>query len=278
MRSGFVVVVALVAALGAAGAAAGDGGPATGAVQGWDGLARGTERYVAVPARGWTSVQAINRRGGRVTRFMAVKGSWGIPLVAFDGAGDALLRDGRTLLLAQPTSGRYLRKRSSFVLVDVKRMRILRRIVVRGQMAFDAMSPDRRYLYLTEYVSARNFLQYRVRAYDLTTSRLLAKVVSDRRSWETTMEGQPISRANRDGWAFTLYGGSGGRPFIHALDTRHVQAVCLDLPWKQDPRLIYTYRLRWDGGGHLLVRGPRGRALVTIDRRELRVLSSVRNP
>lgn len=264
--------------LGAAGSAEGDGGPAQGAVQGWDGLARGGVRYVAVPTPGWTSLEVIARRGGRVIKFMNLKGSWGIPLVAYDGGGDALLRDDRTLVIGEATAGPVLRKHSSFLFVDTLKLRILRRVHLNGHFAFDAVSPDRRYLYLTEYVSQQNLAEYRVRAFDLRSAKLLPKIVSDRTSWETTMVGMPISRVNREGWAYTLYGGAGGRPFIHALDTRHVEAVCIDLPWKSDPRYIYDYRLRWDKAGHLVVRGRNGRALVTVDRKDLRVLTSVRNP
>jgi len=50
------------------------------------------------------------------------------------------------------------------------------------------------------------------------------------------------------------------------------------MPWKYQPGKIWNYRLRTDGDGHLVVRGPRGRALVTVDRQSFRVLSSVRNP
>ena len=274
----FAVALALAGSLVVAAPAAGDGGPAQGAVQGWDGIARGAVRYVAVPTPGWTSLEVITRRGGRVLRFMNVKGSWGLPLVAFDGGSDALLHDGRTLVLAEVGTGPVLRKRSTFVFVDTWRMRELARIHLRGHFAFDAASPDGRYLYLTEYVSQQNLAQYRVRAFDLRSGRLLPKIVSDRSSWETTMVGMPISRVNREGWAFTLYGGAGGRPFIHALDTRHVAAVCIDLPWKRDPRLLYNFRLRWDRSGHLVVRGVHGRPLVTIDRGDLRVLSFVREP
>jgi hypothetical protein len=273
-----IVAVGVVCTLGAATSAAGDGGPAQGAVQGWDGLARGAVRYVAVPTPGWTSVQVIKRDGGRVIRFMNLKGSWGIPLVAFDGGSDALLRDDRTLVLGEASAGPVLRKHSSFVFLDTWKLRVLRRIQLNGHFAFDAVSPDARYLYVTEYVSQQNFARYRVRAVDLRSGRLLPKIVSDRSSWETTMEGMPISRVNREGWAYTLYGGTGARPFIHALDTRHVEAVCIDLPWKHDPRYIYDYRLRWDTAGHLVVRGRNGRALVTVDRKDLRVLTSVRNP
>jgi hypothetical protein len=273
-----IVAAGVVCMLGAAGSAAGDGGPAQGALQGWDGVARGGVRYVAVPAPGWTSLEVIARKGGRVIKFMNLKGSWGIPLVAYDGGGDALLRDDRTLVLGEATAGPVLRKHSSFVFVDTLKLRILRRVHLNGHFAFDAISPDRRYLYLTEYVSQQNLAEYRVRAFDLRSAKLLPKIVSDRSSWETTMVGMPISRVNREGWAYTLYGGSGARPFIHALDTRHVEAVCIDLPWKSDPRYIYDYRLRWDRAGHLVVRGRNGRALVTVDRKDLRVLTSVRNP
>ena len=272
-----VVAAAVVCTLGAAAPAVGDGGPPQGAVQGWDGLAHGSVRYAAVPIGNWTSVQVINRSGGRVLKFMGLKGQWGIPLVAVDAPGDALLRDGRTLVLAQVSYGRTLRKHSSFVFADMKNMRVVRKIHVPGHMTFDAISPDSRYLYLTEFVSPQDFTAYRVRAFDLKTNRLLPKIVADRRSWETSMQGWPISRVERDGWAFTLYA-TGGRPFIHALDTRHVAAICIDLPWPSEPRYIYDYRVRFDRDGHLVVRGRHGRALVTVDRESLRVLSSVRNP
>jgi hypothetical protein len=268
------VVCSLAVALPAA---SGDGGPPQGAVQGWDGLAHGAVRYVAVSIGNWTSVQVIRRNGGRLVQFMSIKGRWGIPLVAVDSPGDALLRDERTLVLAQVSYGPTLRKQSSFALVDMKRMRVLRKIHVDGHMTFDAVSPDGRYLYLTEFVSPQDFTAYRVRAFDVKANRLLPKIVSDRSTWETTMQGWPVSRVNRDGWAFTLYA-TGGRPFIHALDTRHVAAVCINLPWDSEPRYIYSYRVRFDRDGHLVVRGRHGRVLVTVDRGSLRILSSVRNP
>jgi hypothetical protein len=276
-RRVLTIAAGVLCSLAAAMPAAGDGGPPQGAVQGWDGLANGAVRYVAVPVGDWTSVQVINRSGGRVVQFLGIKGRWGVPLVAVDSPGDALLRDGRTLVLAQVSYGRTLRKHSSFVFADMKRMRILRRIHVSGHMTFDAISPDARYMYLTEYVSPQDFTAYRVRAFDLKANRLLPKIVSDRTTWETTMQGWPVSRVNRDGWAYTLYA-TGGRPFIHALDTRHVAAVCINLPWASEPRYIYDYRVRFDRDGHLVVRGRHGRALVTVDRESLRVLTSVRSP
>jgi len=254
-------------------------GPGPGLSQGWDGLAAGNERYVTVPAGASTSIQVINRNGGRVLRFMSIKGTWGIPLVAYDGTTAGFLPDGRTLLLAQPVySGQGLRKHTSFTFVDGRKMKRLNTITLVGAYSFDALSPNGRYLYLIQYVSSEDLSEYRVRAYDLKAGRLLMKIVSDKRSWETTMQGSPITRATSSGWAYTLYGASQARPFIHALDTRHVSAVCIDLPWKTSPDRIFNYRLRTDGDGHLIVRGPRGRALIVVDRHSFRVLSAVRSP
>jgi DNA-binding beta-propeller fold protein YncE len=263
----------------AAQAASGDGGPGPGVMQGWDGIKGGNVRYVTVPAGGWTAVEVIEPKGGRVIRFMTLKDSWGIPVVAFDGTTEGLMRDGRTLVLAQVRMGRSLRRYSSFVFVDTKKMRIIRTVRVRGDHSFDALSPDGRYLYLVEYVSEQDFNRYRVRAYDLQTDRLLPKPVTDKRESETTMQGAPVSRATPPdgGWVYTLYGGT-HESFIHALDTRNVAAICIDLPWRKQPNRLFEFRLRLDRGGNLVVRGPRGRTLVVVDREDHRILSSVRNP
>src|SRR5262249_9765559 len=173
---------------------------------------------------------------------------------------EALLRDGHTVVLGDLSYGRTLRKHTSFVFVDMKRSRVMRTIHLSGRFVFDAVSPDARFLYLTEYVSPANYSAYRVRADDLHTNRLLAKIVSDRTSWETTTQGWPVSRVDRAGWAFTLYA-TGARPFIHALDARHVSAACIDLPWANEPRRIWDYRLRFDRDGRLGVRGPHGHTL-----------------
>src|SRR5436305_618656 len=93
-------------------------------------------------------------------------------------------------------------------------------LVAAAPAAGDGGPPGARFLYVAEFVSPANFAAYRVRAYDLKTNRLLPKIVSDRRSWATAMQGFPISRVSRSGWAFTLYA-TGSRPFIHALDMRH---------------------------------------------------------
>jgi hypothetical protein len=278
MRRRILIVLAVTVACGIAATMASGAGPSPGLSLGWDGVASGNVRYVSVPAGSSTSVMAINRQGGRVLRHMTLKGFWGIPLVAFDGTAEGLLADGHTLLLAQPIfSGQGLRKTTTFTLVDVRKMKLSGTIRLDGAFSFDALSTDGRFLYLIEYVSPEDPSVYRVRVYDLGRSKLLAKIVADRKSWETGMQGVPVSRSWKDGWAYTLYGGN-ARPFIHALNTRSVEAVCIDMPWKGSPQRLFDFRLRTDGDRHLVVRGPRGRALVVVDRHSLHVLSSVPNP
>ena len=262
-----------------AASAGGAGGPGAGVEQGWDGLASGAVRYVAVPAGSSTTVQVIRRQDGRVLKFMSLKGAWGIPLVAFDGTTDGLMADGRTLLLGEATARPGLRKNSTFALVDVKKMRVVRKLQLPGHHVFDALSPDGRYLYFIQYVSAEDFNRYRVRAYDLRAGRLLANPVVDKRESETAMQGAPISRVTSpDGsWAYTLYGGP-DETFIHALDTLHAGAVCIDLPWKTQPKRLYEFRIRRAGDDRLVVRGPRGRTLAVVNQRNLHVVSAVRDP
>src|SRR5207253_8913128 len=139
-------VVCLACVVGGAGAASGDGGPGPGVAFGWAGITHGNMRYVTVPAASWTTVEAIQRHGGKVDRMLNLKGTWGSPLVASDGTTGGLLADGRTLLLADANAGPYLRSQSLFTFVDIKKMRQLQTFALRGDFSFDALSPDGRYL------------------------------------------------------------------------------------------------------------------------------------
>jgi hypothetical protein len=252
-------------------------GPSPGLSQARVGLTDGTLRYLALPASTTTEVQVVDR-DARVLRHMRIKGIWGIPLVAYDGTAEGLFPNGRTLLLAQSLyNGQTLRTTTRFTLVDTRAMKVSRRIQLKGAFTFDALSRNGRYIYLTEYMSPEDPSSYRVRAYDLRGAGLLSKIVSDKRSWATDMRGLPIARTWKEGWAYTLYGGN-ARPFIHALDTQNVAAVCINLPWKTSPDRIFDYRLRIDGDGRLVVRGPNGRALAVIDRQSFKIISAVDNP
>jgi hypothetical protein len=94
----------------------------------------------------------------------------------------------------------------------------------------DAISPDGRWLYLIHYASS-DITRYEVLAYDLPAHRLLTQPVVDPRERDEAMTGIPINRVMSAGgrWAYTLYMRPSGVPFIHALDTTHHQAVCIDL-------------------------------------------------
>jgi hypothetical protein len=278
MRRRILLVLALAAACAvwmttlASGA-----GPSPGLTPGPVGLTEDNLRYLALSASRTTEVQVVRSQSGQVLRHMRVQGIWGIPLVAYDGTAEGLFPNGRTLVLAQNLyQGQALRERTTFTLVDTRRMKVTRRIQLKGAFTFDAVSRNGRYLYLIEYMSPED-ASYRVRVYDLAGEGLLARIVSDKQSWATDMRGLPIARTWKSNWAYTLYGAN-ARPFIHALDTHGVSAVCINLPWKTSPDRIFEYRLRIDGDGHLVVRGPNGRALAVIDRQTFKIISFVANP
>ena len=44
----------------------------------------------------------------------------------------------------------------------------------------------------------------------------------------------------------------------------HAGAVCIDLPWKSQPKRLFEFRIRRAGEGRLVVRGPRGRTLAVV--------------
>jgi hypothetical protein len=274
-----VIAIVSVLLLGGSTALA-DGGPSPGVLQGGQGIERGRVRYVAVPSVRRTVVEEIKRSDGRVLGFMSLEGQWGVPVVSYDGSTDGLSRSGRTLVLGDSGSnGGGLRKESRFALIDVKRMRQLQTIRLAGDFSFDALAPNGTYLFLIEHVSLQVPSRYRVRAYDLQAKKLLARVIVDKREWEPTMQGWPVTRAitkNGD-WVYTLYGGTKDA-FVHALDARNAAAVCIDLPWKKQPGRFFEFRLRLRDDGKLVVRGPHGRTLAVVDQRSYRVLSSVTDP
>jgi hypothetical protein len=193
----------------------------------------------------------------------------GVPQVANDGTAGGLSRDGRVVALAR-WDPRPQRAMSRFLIVSTRSFRIWRRITLKGNFAFDALSPGARTLYLIEQVSANDLTRYRVRAYDLALQRLLPRVVADRRQASWTMQGYPLTRAaSADArWVYTLYQQPGGYPFVHALDSVGRTAVCIGLPWRGNRDIAPTLHLRLDHGPpRLLVETRRGRALFAIDTR-----------
>jgi hypothetical protein len=209
--------------------AAADGLPAVGIDAQPLGIPGGQVVYVTERAGHDTRLIEKARYGGAM-RERTVPGSFSVPAVAYDGSPSGLSADGRKLVLISPRK-RFPRKRTTFAVVDSRRLTVRRQISLRGDFSFDAISPDGRTMYLIEYAPrARDFGKYAVRAYDLRARRLLRAPVVDPDEADEPMTGLPVTRVPApDGrWQYTLYA-DGKHSFVHALDTSRRTAVCIDL-------------------------------------------------
>jgi hypothetical protein len=257
-----VTAAAAAVAAGVAGSAVAAGGPYLGGLQGWDGVIapRGGKRYVALAAGGRTVVAAVRVDGGRVIRYRALRGTFGVPVVAFDGTAGGVSADGRTLVLSPAYQARW----SRFAILKAPTLAVRRMVRLRGTFSFDALSPSGRTIYLVEFVSLAGN-RYRIRAYDVAADRLLARPVVDK-SEPGPMRGFPMARITGPGgrWVYTLYRQPGGG-FVHALDTARRTAVCIDLP-RSGARLALR-------GRRLEVMRQRGGRVATVDTRTLKLVS-----
>ncbi len=222
-----------VIALAAPSSALGDGGPAL-PVQGGTGVSApgATYAYVAVAAgRDATAVRRVGAGPAAGPSSIRVSGEYGIPGVGSSGQTTGLSADGHTLVLAELFGGAVPRTTRLLVL-DTPRLGVRARIALPGWSVVDAISPDGRWLYLIHYPSYGKLSRYEVLAYDLVTRHPLAKPIVDPHDGDEAMTGFPVTRVmSADGrWAYTLYIRASGEPFIHALDTAGVRAVCVDLP------------------------------------------------
>jgi hypothetical protein len=273
---------AVAAALLLAGpGSAGKGGPTPDPLIGGGGVKApgGAVRYVAL--RGGnesTTVAAIRVEDGRVVGFGTVRGTLGIPAVSWDGTAEGLSADGSRLVLASSSQRAYA-LRTTFVVIETKTMRSLRRIELDGHWAFDAVSPDGRSIYALRY-GAPGSGHYSVRAIDAATGAVAPGAIVDEREPDEDMLGSPMTRTwspNRT-WAFTLYAKPNGTAFVHGLDTVHRRAVCLDLPWTGVGDAIGRVRLQvGKDGGTLYLREPGLGRLATVDLRSL-VVRSLKTP
>jgi hypothetical protein len=222
--------------------------------------------YIAVRAGHDTVLQRVRRADGVVERSRLIRGSYGVPGAAYDGSNTGLSFDEHTLVLAA------IRGRSTdtrLLTLDARSLRPRARIVLRGHMTVDAISPDGRWLYLIRYRSVRNN-RYDVLAYDLARRHLLRTPIVDPREPDEKMQGFPLTRTvSADGrWAYTLYANPEGEPFIHALDTERRTAACIDLDDltiedASDARLVLA-------GGTLRVEGTAA-PLALVDTRTFAV-------
>jgi hypothetical protein len=207
------------------------GGPVL-PLQGGSGIAvpGSAVRIIASPAGRDTVVQRVTTRPRHIQSTLRVAGHYGIPGADYNGTLTGLSADGRALILEQLLSV-YPARTTRLLVLDARRLRVQRKIVLRGWSTVDAISPDGRWLYLLHFSSA-NISQYEVLAYDLPRGRLITKPIVDPRDRGEAMTGLPVTRVMSPGgrWAYTLYDRPSGVPFIHALDTAGLRAVCIDLP------------------------------------------------
>jgi hypothetical protein len=263
---------ALVVAAAVPAAATADGLPVLGVDVGSEGVAARTSpiRYVTLHGGRETMVARTAVEGGRVLGFARLPGNFTIPAVAYDGSASGLSADAGTLVLIQPRL-KFPRARTALAILDAKPLRLRKLITLPGDFSFDAVSPSGSTLFLIQYISARDPTRYRVRAYDLRSQRLVANPIVDPHE-RGAMRGSPITRAtSSDGrWAYTLYDGAGGTPFLHALDTSKRQARCIDLPMLTGRQDLGQLRITIASDRATLTVGIAGQKLALVDTRDLR--------
>lgn len=268
-----LIAFALVPLALASGTAAAGGGPSPGVMTGWDGTLDAARhvRYVAMPVARTTIVAAVRTSDGRMLRYSTIRGGFGIPIVAFDGTTEGLSRDGRTLVLADIGANR---DETSFAVVSTKSLRLRKTVTLRGLWAFDALSRDARTLYAVQYLGTGPSPRYHVRAVSLVTGKPVGGAIVDKREPDEEMNGAPWSRTRSDdgAWAYTLYAKPNGTAFVHALDTAHRRAFCVDLPWRSSTEALAAVRLSLANDGRSLVLSKAGTGrLALVDTRSFEV-------
>jgi len=262
------LLAATVAACVVTASATADGLPVLGVDVGSDGVTvpASPDRYVTINAGRLTIVERIARNGGKVRGVVRVPGNFTIPAVAYDASASGLSADRSTLVLIEPRTA-FPRQVTRFALLDARRLRLERTITLRGDFSFDAVSPRGRTMFLVNYTSPSDPTRYSVRAYDLLANTLAPELVRDPAERSDAMRGAPITRLmSTDGrWAYTLYDGAGGTPFVHALDTSTSSAHCIDLPMLAGGTNLWTLRF---------TRGPHAQLLVETPSKELAVVDT----
>jgi hypothetical protein len=274
-RHGIVAALATTAALGTLVSAAAGAGPAPGGLEGAPGIAvAGQAHVVATPAAGKTRVQLVRDRDGRVLRARVLPGTLGVPQTTILGGDvEGTWANGRRLMLS--TSIYDDAASTKFVVLDTRTLATRRTIALRGAFAFDALSPDGRRLYVTQFPNGLSgTIRYVVRSLTVATGRLDPGSIVDRTEPAEQMAGMPMVRTwSRDGaTAFTLYNGLEGHAFVHALDTTRRTARCIDLPWQGEAQNgLERARMTVGADGVLVISLPGTGVLARIDTRTFAV-------
>jgi hypothetical protein len=247
---------------------AGAAGPSPGAIFGSPGVLShdGKVRYLTLRAGAGTLVEAVATRNGVVRRSRFLNGRYGVPLVAYDGSTGGLARNGKRLLIYSQTA-----RTTRFAVLDPRTLKVRSRFALDGAFGFDALSPDGSLLYLIQLKAGNGSgLDYDVRALDVATRHLLPGTIVDRREPDEKMTGIPLTRVGSgDGsWAYTLYSGSAGGSFVHALHTTAREAFCVDLQLEVGDQLG---RVRMRLRDRALELRLRGKTIASIDTRTFEV-------
>jgi hypothetical protein len=257
-----VLAVSALATTSAPAQACFDCGATVGPAIGGSGVAApsGGTHYIALTGIR-TTIVAVDPSGA-AQRWATLRGMWGVPQVANDGTTAGVSASGRTLVIAR-ISYHYPQRTTTFAVLRTHSLRVRRLITLRGDFSFDAISPSGGRIYLIEHPRP-GLASYRVREYDVAGRRLLARIITDPTRWGTVMHGVAVTRvSSQDGArAYTVYDKGNGHMFIHALDTVHGKAVCIDLPRVSAGA---TIGLRFRDGGSTLEVTQDGAAFQRID-------------
>ena len=270
MRARYLLLTAILVAGATASAARADGGPSVREDGGLRGIATPTGfRYVAIQGQNRTVLARISPRQ-EVAAVRFFRGNFTIAGVAYDGATSGLSADGKTLVLIGPRYS-FPRPRTSFLILGLPGMFVRDAVTLRGDFSFDAISPDGSILYFIQYLSRRDPTRYAVRAFDREGGRLVPQPIVDRSEPDEEMRGMPVSRAtSEDGrWAYTLYDGGGGTPFVHALDTVRLEAHCVDLEALAGRNDLYMLRIETRRDNLAVTKGER--VVLLVDRTSFHV-------
>jgi hypothetical protein len=269
MRGRLMMPVALIVGVGVgvfAPAASGDGLPVPGVTVDPGGVTNGTDRFTTSRVGSNTVITRSRVDGGEILDIGRIPGEFTLPAVAVDGTPGGLSADGSSLVLIRPRAG-FPQSVTHLAVLDARRLAVHpRRLRLRGDFSFDAISPDGSRVYLIQYLDRRDPTNYSVRAMNADTGRLQPHPIVDPHETDPAeMRGFPATRQmSPDGrWAYTLYTGS-GKPFVHALDTLKGRAHCVDLPVVSGN--VYNDGMTISPGGEeLTIANRHGATLATVN-------------